>query len=270
MTVKLQIVGLVRFSVLSPTFYTQRFDTLEQTAAYLYAPERMELRFRLFETLCLPSLVEQSDSAFDLVVLTSREMPTPYLHRLRKLLEPHPHIHMHPLLPAAHFRLIRRGYGAVSDEGFSHRAQFRLDDDDCVDLRFIERLRKTALGLIPLQADDAPFAICGNRGFYACKTETGVEVYDTCEHAPLSTGTALVGPVGASLNPHRYNHRRFAQHYNTYSDISVPSFVRTIHGDNKSDTTHMGMARRWSEDQIETALRQHFGLTQTYLREALL
>lgn len=267
--VKLQIVGLVRFSVLSPTFYTQRFETLEQTAAYLFAPERMELRFRLFETLCLPSLVDQSDSDFDLVVLTSRNMPTPYLSRLRQLLQPYPHIHLHPLIPAAHFRLIRRGYSSVPDTGFTHRAQFRLDDDDCLDLRFIERLRKTALGLIPLQTDDAPFALCGNRGFYACKSETGVEVYDTCEHAPLSTGTTLVGPIGASLNPHRYNHRRFAQHYNTYSDISVPSFVRTIHGDNKSSTTHMGLTRRWPQERIEASLRQHFGLTPEYLREAL-
>ncbi len=66
--IKIKTVGLLRFSVLTPTYYAERFDTLEKTAAHLFSPERMELRFRIFENLCLPSLTRQSDRDFECVL----------------------------------------------------------------------------------------------------------------------------------------------------------------------------------------------------------
>ena len=269
MTLRLQIVGLVRFSVLSPTFYTQRFQTVDEIAAHLYAPDRMELRFRLFEALCLPSLVGQNDDGFQAVVLTSKRLPTPYWERLQALVEPYSHITCQQFWPSKHYRLLKRGFDTIPPGDATHRVQFRLDDDDCLDNDFIARLRRTAEGLIPLQGDAEPFALCGNRGFYAHRTRMGVQVYDSCEHMPLSAGATIVGKVGQRLNPYRFNHRRFAQHYNTYSDISVPSFVRTVHGDNKSDATQMGLTRRWSRAQIDRALRKHFDLTPDFLNELL-
>lgn len=269
MTLKLQIVGLVRFSVLSPTFYSQRFKSLEETAAHLFAPDRMELRFRLFEALCLPSLLSQNDDGFQAVVLTSRRLPRLYWDRLSTLVEPFPHITCERFAPSKHYRMLKRGFDTVPAGHATHRVQFRLDDDDCLDNDFIGRLRRSAEGLIPLQSSSEPFALCGNRGFYAHRTPTGVQVYDSCEHAPLSAGATIVGKVGQPVNPYRFNHRRFAQHYNTYSDISVPSFVRTVHGDNKSDATQMGLTRRWSRAQIDQALRKHFDLTPDFLNELL-
>lgn len=60
----MNMVGLVRFSVLTPTYYSERFANLKQTARHLFNPDRMELRFSVFENLCLPSLVRQSDPNF--------------------------------------------------------------------------------------------------------------------------------------------------------------------------------------------------------------
>ena len=172
----------------------------------------------------MPSMVGQSDDGFDLVVMTSRLMPELYIERLQDLLAPFPNIHCRTYWPHNHFRLLNRGFASVPERDATHQAFFRLDDDDCLDGEFIHRTRHAAERMLPLQGPDAPFAITGNRGFYARKAMVGVEVYDTCEHAPLSAGATLVGRVGQALNPYRFNHRRFAQHYNTYSDISVPSF----------------------------------------------
>lgn len=259
-------VGLLRFSVLTPTYYAERFKTLEDTAAHIFSPERMELRFRIFEKLCLPSLTRQSDPDFDMVVLTAESMPARYLSRLLDLVEPLPNIHCLPVGTENHYKLLQRGYNSVPKDGCSHRILFRLDDDDAVDLNFIKRTKRLANGLMRVQGPKTPFVIAYNRGFYVRNTGDGTEIFDACERAPLSTGTALVAPVGHPGNPYRFNHRKLAQHYNTYSDISVPAFIRTIHGDNKSNPTQMGLTHRMSEERIARQLRAHFDIDPDQLR----
>ena len=261
MDLKVKMIGLLRFSVLSPTYYSERFSTTEETAAHLFSTERMELRFRLFENLCLPSLMRQSDMDFTLIVLTAKSMPEQYLNRLLDLLESLPNVICRPVGIGIHYKLLKRAYAAVPLDDATHQILFRLDDDDAVDIDFVKRSKHLAQGMIPIQGPDTPFILAHNRGFYVHKRDDGVEVYDACEKAPLSTGTALVGPAGFDANPYRFNHRRFAQHFNTFSDISVPSFVRTVHGDNKSNPAQMGITHKWSNDQIKVGLRQHFDLS---------
>lgn len=263
---KVKTVGLLRFSVLTPTYYSERFKTLEETAAHIFSPERMELRFRLFEKLCLPSLVRQSDPDFDMVVLTAESMPERYLTRLLDLVEPLPNIHCLPVGTGNHYKLLQKGYNSVPAEECSHRILFRLDDDDAVDMNFIKRTKRLAEGLLRLQGPKTPFVIAYNRGFYLRSTGAEVEVFDACERAPLSTGTTLVAPVGSGANPYRFNHRKLAQHFNTFSDISVPAFIRTIHGDNKSNPAQMGLTHKLTEAQIANQLEKHFGITMAELR----
>ncbi|AZV79564.1 hypothetical protein EBB79_17915 [Parasedimentitalea marina] len=269
MDLNIKMVGLLRFSVLSPTYYSERFNTLDETAAHLFSPERMALRFRIFESLCLPSLMRQSDMDYTLVVLTSKFMPKPYLSHLRALLNPLPNVFCRVVGTGVHYRLLKRAYASVPLDNASHQILFRLDDDDAVDINFVRRTKHMAQGMIPLQGAETPFVLANNRGFYVQKGEDGVEVYDACEKAPLSTGTALVSPAGHGANPYRFNHRKFAQYFNTFSDISVPSFVRTIHGDNKSDPTQMGLTRQWGQARIKSGLKQHFDLSVSALEELL-
>ncbi|WP_040104279.1 glycosyltransferase [Phaeobacter gallaeciensis] len=273
MDIKLSIVGLVRFSVLTPTYYSERFATLEDTAAHLFAPERMELRFRVFERLCLRSLLRQSDQGFHLIVLTAEDMPEPYLERLSALLDSADHITLMPVGPGVHYKMLKQGYNAVPVGDATHRLMFRLDDDDAVDLDYIARNRRLAMGMIPLQGADTPFILANNRGLYLRRTEgrdgPEDEIFDACEKAPLSVGAALVAPVGYGANPYRYNHRRYAQHWNTFSDISTPGFLRTIHGDNKSNPAQMGITHKLSEAEIASELDRHFAMTPDQLRDVL-
>lgn len=255
----LGIVGLVRFSVLTSTYYTERFDTPEETAAHLFSPERMELRFHLFERLCLPSLLKQTDNDFTAIVLTAKAMPEHYLDRLKALLRPVPNIHCHPVGTGKHYRLVKRGYDRVPHDGVSHRALFRLDDDDAVDRDFIARTRRLATGLMTCQAPETPFVIAHNRGFYVRKDDNEPEVFDAVERAPLSVGTAIVAPVDNPVNPYRFNHRNLPQHLNTFTDISQPAFIRTIHDDNKSTPAQIGLTRTMTPERIEAELQAHFG-----------
>ncbi|MFC4217273.1 glycosyltransferase [Pseudophaeobacter arcticus] len=266
MTQSMNMVGLVRFSVLTPTYYSERFSNLKQTARHLFNPDRMELRFSVFENLCLPSLVQQTDPNFDLVVLTAQSMPELYLNRLGDLLGPHANIHLRPVGTRNHYRLLKQGYDSVPSNDASHRILFRLDDDDAVDLDFVRRTRRLATGLLPLQPADSSFVIAHNRGFYLQATPEGPEVFDAIEQAPLSAGTALVTPVGSGANPYKFNHRKLARHFNLYSDMQVPAYIRTIHGDNKSEPAQTGLTRRMEPEDIDASLQAHFGQSLAALK----
>ncbi|MBO9451753.1 hypothetical protein J7426_15875 [Tropicibacter sp. R16_0] len=264
---KLNTIGLLRFSVLTPTYYSERFKTLEETAAHIFSPERMELRFHLFENLCLPSLVRQTDPEFEMIVLTAESMPDQYLERLLDLLEPLPNIHCRPVGTDNHYKLLQAGYNSVPKEDYTHRVLFRLDDDDAVDINFVKRTKRLANGMLKLQTTRNPFVIAYNRGFYVRTTGGEPEIFDACERAPLSTGTTLVAPVHHGANPYRFNHRHFPQYFNTYSDISVPSFIRTVHGDNKSSPAQMGLTHKMNAEDIATDLMKHFQVSLDDLRK---
>ena len=52
----MQVIGICRFSWPGIGGFQVEHETLEQRIAFLYAPERMEERFRTFETVTLPPL----------------------------------------------------------------------------------------------------------------------------------------------------------------------------------------------------------------------
>ncbi|KPD10715.1 glycosyltransferase [Phaeobacter sp. 11ANDIMAR09] len=266
MTQRMNMVGLVRFSVLTPTYYSERFSNLKQTARHLFDEDRMELRFSIFEKLCLPSLVQQTDGDFDLVVLTAKAMPEIYLNRLQDLLAPYDNMHLRPVGTRNHYRLLKQGYDSIPVNDASHRILFRLDDDDAVDLDFVRRTRALATGLLPLQPAETSFVIAHNRGFYLQATPEGAEIFDAIEQAPLSAGTALVTPLGSGANPYKFNHRKLARHFNLYSDMQAPAYIRTIHGDNKSEPAQSGITRRMEPAEMDACLKAHFGQSLDALR----
>lgn len=260
------MIGLLRFSVLTPTYYSERFDTLDKVAEFIFSPERMALRFHLFENLCLPTLMNQTDSDFHCVVLTAKSMPKPYLERLQDLLAPLPNIHCLQVGTDKHYQLLKQGYDSVPIQDATHRLMFRLDDDDAVDLDFVARTKSFAAGLLGFHHGTRPTIIAHNRGFYIRVQDGENDVFDACERAPLSAGTALLAPVDYPRNPYRYNHRALAQHYNLYSDITVPGFIRTIHSDNKSIPTQMGVSNKKKSDVIAREIQHSFGFDMPFLK----
>ncbi len=262
-----QTVGLLRFSVLTTDFMTEKLGSFAQIRDNIFRPDRLDLRFKLFEAVCLPSLTRQTDGDFQFVILTSADMPAPFLDRLRDLVAPHPHIRVNAAAVDGHYRLIKAAYGAVQPDQSSHRLSFRLDDDDALDLDYIARLKRTGAGLLAVTGADTPTAISFNRGFYVELREDGDNpLIDSVERAPLSVGTALMHPADQPLNPYRYNHRAFAQHYNSWSDISVPGFLRTIHSDNVSTPAKQGITGKMRPRLIEKQIKQHFGFDPAMLK----
>ena len=262
-----KVIGVMRFSVLTPTYFSERFDSLDKIADHIFNPERMALRFHIFESLVLPSLITQTDRDFDLVVLTAERMPAEYKDRLASLIAAVPNLHLREVGTDNHYQLLKDGYDSIPLDGASHRLMFRLDDDDALDRNYVRRLKKVASVLKGMHRREVLHVISFNRGFYVRMQEGGNEVFDSCERAPLSAGTALLASAKYPRNPYRYNHRQLAQYYNSYSDITVPSFIRTIHGDNKSNPAQMGLTHQMRPKTMAAELIKHFGIDLDVLRQ---
>ena len=259
--------GVLRFSVLTSTFNMDRFASVEEAAEEIFSEKRMALRLHLFEKICLPSLTRQRDQGFDLVVATSDRMPEQYLTQLMDIVGDSSNISIVPFPVARHYGTLSKAYGLMPRGDASHQILFRLDDDDALDVDYIARTKRRAAGLVAVQGASTPFVIAYNRGFYLQRSEAGeAKVFDAIERAPLSVGTALVRPAGTGENPYRYNHRKFAQHYNTFSDITVPGFIRTHHWDNHSEPAIMGRKDEMTAEDIDADLRAHFGLSLAALK----
>lgn len=137
-------------------------DVLQGVADKLYDPKRLALRFWLFENLLLQSIKAQRDKDFTLIVLTSPEMPKPWLDRLNAIVADVPAIRVvvsaarscrEALLPElATFRNARGG---------GHPIQFRIDDDDCLSSDYIRALRKATrtMEALPSYAVSMPQAL---------------------------------------------------------------------------------------------------------------
>lgn len=143
------IVGLCRFSYLGLSDWqvfrhdqsvdTERLETIAET---LYAPERMEARFRSFEAICLPSILAQNDPRFLFLVISSPRMPQIWRDRLHAICDPHDQIQ---IIWAEQPRLgdvLKAPLAEASELSPGGFWQFRLDDDDAVDVNYIKRLRR--------------------------------------------------------------------------------------------------------------------------------
>lgn len=127
-------------------------------------------RFRSFETLTLPSVAAQTDGDFRFLVLTSPELPPEWLARLRSLCD---------AVPQAELRVsdandIGRALQSVLAEYPGPLVQFRLDDDDCLSVDYIARLRRASV----VMRDYAAFAYSLPRALLATHYGNGLQRYE--------------------------------------------------------------------------------------------
>lgn len=255
-----QIVGLIRFSYPSLSGFKHGLKEGAASQAMLFEPARLERRFHLFRSLCLPSLLAQRDGDFTCIFLIGEAMPKSARQHLADLVAPLKDARIHAEPPRHHYPVQKAAFGTVPQTGFSHRTTFRLDDDDAVDLDYIARLKRVSTNLRPFCSDETPVAIAFNRGFYVSLSPEGNEVFDAVERAPLSVGTALMTPAGHPDNIYARNHRFLPQFFDTFSDAATPSYIRAIHRDNDSNPTIMGRTKEMSEDQIARVLNAQFAV----------
>tara|TARA_B100001059_G_scaffold236563_1_gene287818 strand:- start:4924 stop:5757 length:834 start_codon:yes stop_codon:yes gene_type:complete len=150
------ITGLCRFSFVGRGDWTayrgpdvdHNDATLRsEIAEKLYESNRMAKRFFVFENLLLPSLDNQSDSDFQLIVLTSKIMPLEYKERLLEICQYRKYITV--LFSDAtdvNSGLVEE-IQKIQSQSKAQPVQFRIDDDDGLASDYIERLRRATVAM---------------------------------------------------------------------------------------------------------------------------
>ncbi len=224
----MQIIGHCRFSWLGISDTGRALVTRDDAAAVLWSPQRMAVRFHLFETLLLPCLRAQTDQDFRFLLTTSAAMPQIYFDRLAKITADRPNIEIlvtekedigHVLSPVIE----------ASIEAGPKPVHFRVDDDDGVCTSYVQRLRAlcTAHDFNPGTAISFPNGVIG--------------VYDAEKflNAPsfrpyIAIGLAFVAGPEYLRDPFRIQHRRVGERNLSYLDPSFCAYHYTRHSANNT------------------------------------
>lgn len=102
----------------------------------------LEKRFYLFETYCLPSVINQSCQAFNWLLCFDSETPIFYKDRIERLIKSHPNFKVLYLNQQSHFleNVILQIEESLSEKE-THILTTRLDNDDAIHKDFIETIQ---------------------------------------------------------------------------------------------------------------------------------
>ena len=257
---RVQMIGLCRFSYLGGRGFQVEHETLEQRRAFLYDPDRLARRWAWFEAVTLPGLLAQTDPDFRLVVMTGPDLPQPWLGRLQDLAAAHPQIRVELVPPMEHHRAAcARALHPHIDADAEWVGQFKHDDDDGLAVDFIQRARRDLRLLMPMLRRDGRGYCDYMKGVILKATEAGVEALP--RHVYV-TGVALViwQRPDAAETCIDYEHWRIGSHMNGIAVNDRPMFLRAIHHDN--DSGALGPNYPWTDAPADLAalVRRRFGV----------
>jgi hypothetical protein len=255
----MQITGICRFSYLATRGWkkTAAHD-VDETAAVLFASERMDRRFELFEGLCLPSIAAQTDTDFKLVLLTAGSLPPEWRARLEAAVEPYPNIVVHRirprLMPEAVTMALRR---TVAADG-PPVVQFCLDDDDALSVNYVARLREMAGAVLASRlAEQLPVALNVPRGLSIGDRGDGFVLSET--FAPyLALGLAVVTGPDIPINAYTWPHRRVPTRMVALSDPGPMSWINGLHGHHDSAGLVKGRSHGVSPEKLSGYIAEEF------------
>lgn len=230
----MQTIVFCRFSYPAEGGFQVEHDAIEDRRAFLYATERMEQRFALFEHLCLPGLKTQTDPDFDFVILVGTCLPDRYLARLQALVADMPQARIIARDPAPHRQVCQSVLNAARKHINQPCLQVRHDDDDALAVDFVARLRKAATDCAALVLGNKLVGFDWNRGYTLCRSDLHpFEITETVNpYLGVAQAMAVQGGVRQSLM--NFAHSRINRFMPTVTFTDTPMFLRAHHGSNDS------------------------------------
>ena len=260
-----QIAGLIRFSCPFTRpgggGFRWRFESVEAQLEAMYAPERMEERFKYFERLCLHSLKRQTEVNFTIGVLVGEDMPSQYLTRLEALLAelPQARIIAMPVMP--YWLAINQAFKQLFDQNTPYQLSFRLDDDDAVALDFIEQVNDKLPHMVALSGGLDPVALSFLQKATLIGGAEGRRIVVSVDGHPIGIGLCVLAPAGHGDHAYTYTHSQVQMHMPAIMDNRPLMNLRAYHASNDSDTTApRGHIVTLSGPELKRALRTRFDL----------
>jgi hypothetical protein len=138
----MKVYFITRFSIYDPQFGGFRITTDYDQKEYerrLFDKERLNHRFDTLENITMPSILKQSSDNWKWLIYTSDHLPDEYMKRLRTLLEGYTNIEV---ITVKDFRdFFEKNLSYNYDKSF---ATVRIDDDDGLNNRYVEKLQQYA------------------------------------------------------------------------------------------------------------------------------
>lgn len=258
------IVGICRFSFLGKCDWAETTreggdapEVLARRAALLYAPERMARRFAAFEALCLPSIKAQTDADFQLIMLTSPQMPRMWQERLRDLCAGVAQVQILVSGETNTLDALRAPMRRAAAAAGRPVIQFRVDDDDAFSRHHVARIRRHARRFADLPA----FALSFPQGLVHGSYE-GDPVTFWRAHQPFLGAGVAVRLRGEGRSIYAFNHFQLPRHFPAFSDVTGIGYVQTRWDEGDSVATIVARFPRWfqelSEPEFRAELRDDF------------
>lgn len=223
------IVGLLRFSFLGKCDWFQtrgkKGDSPEVMARQkqaLYAETRLAKRFEAFEKICLPAMKAQTDQDFQFWVLTSPELPDPWLTRLHDLCAELPQAQ----LMVSDARTTSEAYAPAlrqaAEAAGRPAIQFRIDDDDAVSRHHVARIRREAARLNDLPGFGLSFLRGLVIGGFSGRPMTYFDAYQA--FAAAGAAVRMPEPDGCIYD---MNNPRIPRLFPSFTDMRGFGYVQT-------------------------------------------
>ncbi|SPH25098.1 hypothetical protein DEA8626_04134 [Defluviimonas aquaemixtae] len=244
---KIRVLGVCRFSLLVTDGFQTMPAVLADRRATLFDPARLAVRFHWFEHVLLPSVRAQSDPDFTLLVVTSDDLPEPFLARLCDLIAPVPQLELVQAPPLPHGVACSSALRARMDPEADVVAEFRLDDDDAVAFDYVRRVRSDFREyLAPLYEKRALVALDHCKGFVLTGIDGKADLHTVAAHL-WTPALTLYMPPGHDRSLFDYPHHLLFRRMSVLSLQDSVMYVRGVHGFNDS-----GVAKRHLSEPIES------------------
>ncbi|MFK7939839.1 MAG: glycosyltransferase [Roseovarius sp.] len=261
----MRVVGICRFSYPALGGFKRMHDTIAAREAYLYAAPRMDLRFRHFETLTLPSIRAQKDPDFTFLVLVGDSLPKPYLERLHDITANVPQIKIIAKEPMKHRLAMQIAIKEELGDDKEESIQFRLDDDDAVAINFVRSTRWFGRHTAPMRKRWKNMAFEYNTGFSVSLSADGIKAEEV--QSPFwACGLAVLFKPGDRKTVMNYAHHRLHTHMPTMINPHPYMYLRSKHEDNDSEAAYKTGVLKPLDAAQRTLLKARFDVDEEHVK----
>lgn len=262
----MQVIGLCRFSYPALGGFQVEHGDAEARAEYLYSDARMANRFRQFETLCLPSIRQQTDNDFLFLVLVGDAMPAPWRDRLDALLASVPQARIVTRPPGPHRRVCQEVINSHRDMD-QPCLEFRHDDDDAVALTFVRDLKEAAVDCAGLRERHRLVGLDWAKGYVVQADAKGLWAAETL-HPFWGVAQAVAVQPRTTLSIMNFAHAKLPRFMPTVSFSETPAYLRGHNAFNDSRQRKDGKTPDLVQltPAQEAAFKTRFGVDADHVR----
>lgn len=262
----MRVIGICRFSYPALGGFKRMHDSVAEREAYLYDPARMELRFRHFECLTLPSIAAQKDTDFTFLILVGDSLPRAYRDRLHDLTSAVPQIRIVAREPMRHRSAMQMAIKQELGPDDAESIQFRLDDDDAVAVNFTAGLRWFLRHTHGMRANWQTMAIEYSGGFTVRLSADGIATRQV-QSGFWACGLAVWFRPGDPRTVMNFAHHKLHHKMPTLIHPQPLMYLRAVHDDNDSAAAAgAGPLQPLTPDQ-RSLLRNRFNVDEDRVKE---